>query len=54
MIGSEFEEFLQDVMHTGQAKTHEIRIENNEISSIYLFNVLSEKNTEGDVIGAVL
>ena len=51
--GQEFEEILQGVMNTGQAKTLEMRIEHSEISSIYFFNILPEKNSNGEVVGAI-
>lgn len=53
LSGSEFEEILQSVMDTGQVKTLEMRIERKEISSIYFFNILPEKNSRGEVVGAI-
>ena len=51
--GLEFQDILQNVMNTDQAKTFEIQCLNNDISAVYLFNILPEKNHKGEVIGAL-
>lgn len=53
LTGQEFQEILESVMDTGQAKTLEMRIEHGEKSSIYFFNILPEKNSKGEVVGAL-
>lgn len=53
LTGQEFQDILENVMETGQAKTLEMRIEHGEKSSIYFFNILPEKNSKGEVVGAL-
>ncbi|HSH54191.1 MAG TPA: EAL domain-containing protein [Methylotenera sp.] len=53
LTGQEFQEILENVMDTGQAKSLEMRIQHDDKSSIYFFNILPEKNSKGEVIGAL-
>lgn len=53
LTGQEFQEILESVMETGEAKTLEMDIEQDGKSSIYFFNILPEKNSKGEVVGAL-
>lgn len=53
ITGLEFQDILQNVMSTDQAKTFEIQSQSNDISAVYLFNILPEKNHKGEVIGVL-
>ena len=53
MTGQQFEEILQHVMRSDQAKAFEIEVQSDQISLVYLFNILPEKNSRGQVVGAL-
>ena len=53
MTGQQFEEILQHVMRSDQAKAFEIEVQSNHITLVYLFNILPEKNNRGQVVGAL-
>ncbi|HYN55196.1 MAG TPA: EAL domain-containing protein [Methylotenera sp.] len=53
MTGLEFQEALQKVMDTCQAKTFEIQRQSGELLLVYLINILPERNNQGEVIGAL-
>ncbi|MBC7697817.1 MAG: EAL domain-containing protein [Bacteroidia bacterium] len=53
MTGQQFEEILQHVMRSEQAKAFEIEVQSDQISLVYLFNILPEKNSRGQVVGAL-
>ncbi len=53
ITGLEFQDILQNVMNTDQAKTFEIQCQSDGMSVVYLFNILPEKNHQGEVVGAL-
>lgn len=53
MTGQQFEEILQHVMKTDQAKAFELQVQTEHILLVYLFNIMPEKNNRGEVVGAL-